>query len=632
MAGVAGAISSGFRNEPKIAAAPSMPAAAPDIDLGQPEIGDEFGMGGEQFEKQLQLLQLQHAVLAEHLGLGGLAGRLLLEIEPLGVALGLAAVLGEQRDLDRGLGGDDVALLVGGRARLLGLLALLLRGLLLHIGGAQLAGELLALAGEQQFGRDRGFAEPDLLDVDAGAAAVDLRAFENRLFEHRAVLDRVEHAGRPRHLDERALVVRLLQRDRAAIDVAHERTDRGHENALVDLLLAADRGHHDRRILRRDLDDRAQLLRNLPALDLGVDRRIRGILGLLEGGGALGLGEVAARIDLQVDVAPGEAALEFERGDAGRDQRDVIGVAIEIIVVGRQRGVPDALAILGDEFGGEAAVVGLGGARLAVDPRALDARADDADRAGGHAGDRGVERRLLLGEAAQVIDVVVVGDDVPAVADEADLDLEQREIERIDAGLEHAELQALLAAMGHEIFGVEIFLIVLLGPGVGHDLTGRERLAVGGDDAPVEAVGHDDDRQEIDPVEHVEEDRDAERSRRDDLGLVAGLAVGRDEMAGRDIGEAVDLAHDADLARRNRDHAGREHLVERDDAEDEAQRRDQAEPPPPGERIGNDARREDRGHDRRDGDEDFRHGDRLLRRGAIGRGAPPPPDARRRAS
>ena len=153
-------------------------------------------MGGEQFEHQLQLLQLQHAVLAEHFGLRGLAGRLLFEEQPLGVAFRLAAVLREQRRLDGDLRGDEVALLVGGGARLLGLLPLLLRDLLLDIGGAQLPGELLALAREQQFGRNRRFAEPDLLDVDAGAAPVDLRALKNRLFENGAVLDRVEHARR----------------------------------------------------------------------------------------------------------------------------------------------------------------------------------------------------------------------------------------------------------------------------------------------------------------------------------------------------------------------------------------------------------------------------------------------------
>src|ERR1700722_20772105 len=226
-------------------------AAAADIDLRQPEIGDQLGMAGEQFQKQLELLQLQDAVLAEHLGLRRLARRLLLKIEALGVTFRLAAILGQQRDLHRGLRGDDVALLVGGGARLLGLLALFLRRLFLDIGGAQLTGELFALTGQQQFGRDRRFAEANLLDVDAGAAAVDLRAIENRLFQDRAILDGVEDTGRARHIDERAFVVGLLHGDRSAIDIAHQRADRGHENALIDFILAANRRHYDRRVLRR---------------------------------------------------------------------------------------------------------------------------------------------------------------------------------------------------------------------------------------------------------------------------------------------------------------------------------------------------------------------------------------------
>ncbi len=88
-------------------------------------------------------------------GLRGLAGGLLFEEQPLGVAFRLPALLRELRGLDRDLRGDEIVLPVGGGARLLGLLALLLRDLLLDIGGAQLPGELLALAGEQQFRRNR---------------------------------------------------------------------------------------------------------------------------------------------------------------------------------------------------------------------------------------------------------------------------------------------------------------------------------------------------------------------------------------------------------------------------------------------------------------------------------------------
>ena len=166
----------------------------------------------------------------------------------------------------------------------------------------------------------------------------------------------------------------------AAVDVAHDRTDRRHDDALIDLVLPADRGDHDGRVLRRDLNDGAQLLRDFPAFDLGVDRRVRRFRRLGESRCALALGEVASRVDLQVDVAAGESALEFERGDARRNQRHVIGVAVEVVVVGRQRPVPHALAELGDQFGGEPVGFGARGARLAVDAGALHRGAHDADR------------------------------------------------------------------------------------------------------------------------------------------------------------------------------------------------------------------------------------------------------------
>ena len=182
-------------------------------------------------------------------------------------------------------------------------------------------------------------------------------------------------------------------------------------------------------------------------------------------------------------------------------------------------------------------------------------------------------------QAAQIVDIVAIGDDVLAVLDIADLDLKKREIQRIDAGFQDAELQALLAAMGHEIFGVEKFLKIGVRPGVGHDLAGVERLAVVGDDAAIKAVRDEDHGQQIDPIEDVEENRDAERSRRNDLGLIAGLAARGDDMARRDIGEAVDFAHDPDLVGGNRNDAGLQNLIERDKPENEPQRR---RSPPPG--------------------------------------------------
>ena len=134
-----------------------------------------------------------------------------------------------------------------------------------------------------------------------------------------------------------------------------------------------------------------------------------------------------------------------------------------------------------------------------------------------------------------------------------------------------------------------------------------ERVAVVGENPAVEAVGHDDDGQQVDLVEHVEEDRNAERAGRNDFGLIAGLALGGDDVPRRDIGEAVDLAHDADLIGGDRNDAGREDLVERDHRENEPQPGDGARAPPPGERLRHDPRSQDRGEDRRRRDEYFLH-------------------------
>lgn len=105
---------------------------------------------------------------------------------------------------------------------------------------------------------------------------------------------------------------------------------------------------------------------------------------------------------------------------------------------------------------------------------------------------------------AQVKNIVVVDGDVAAVPDIADFDLEERQVERIDAGFEQAELQSLLAAVGHKVFGVQKFLRVAFRPGVGHDLASRQRVAVAGDNAAVETVGHHDHRQQVDAIENIE--------------------------------------------------------------------------------------------------------------------------------
>ena len=49
----------------------------------------------------------------------------------------------------------------------------------------------------EQLRRDRRLAEPDLLDVDAGLASLALDGCLDRLLDRLAVLDQVEHAGRP---------------------------------------------------------------------------------------------------------------------------------------------------------------------------------------------------------------------------------------------------------------------------------------------------------------------------------------------------------------------------------------------------------------------------------------------------
>jgi hypothetical protein len=87
----------------------------------------------------------------------------------------------------------------------------------------------------------------------------------------------------------------------------------------------------------------------------------------------------------------------------------------------------------------------------------------------------------------------------------AHLDLKQGGVDRVGARFEDRKLQAFLAAMRHEIFGVQHFRVFLVGPGVAHDVAGRKLGAVTRHNPPVETVRDRHDGEVAHVVEDVEE-------------------------------------------------------------------------------------------------------------------------------
>ncbi len=172
-----------------------------------------------ELQHQLELAQLHRGVGAEHLHLLLLA---LGDHRKL-VAVALAVIARGLRQLHRALhfdfGLDQFGLLIGRGLRLLGVDALLLRGLLLDEGLGELGGELFAPHRDQKFRRDGRFAEPHLADGDAGFAALGPDAALDLALDQRALVDQVEHLGRAVDRDDDRLAVRVEHRLAILIDL-----------------------------------------------------------------------------------------------------------------------------------------------------------------------------------------------------------------------------------------------------------------------------------------------------------------------------------------------------------------------------------------------------------------------------
>ena len=174
---------------------------------------------------------------------------------------------------------------------------------------------------------------------------------------------------------------------------------------------------------------------------------------------------------------------------------------------------------------------------------------DDADRVG---------RDL---EDVQVVGGQAVGGGVPG-GDHG----EDRGVDAVGAGGEDRELPTALTAAIEERGGV---LELIAGHRLAEHALGRDRRAVGGDHARDLAGRHRDQRHPLDLVLPAPQ-REVPAGRQQ-LGLVAGLAVGRDQAAGRQIA-AVALDDQAGLlladeaeAERDRDEGGRDQRSGDDD-------------------------------------------------------------------
>jgi hypothetical protein len=318
------------------------------------------------------------------------------------------------------------------------------------------------------------------------------------------VLDQVEHRHRPHRLALGPVRVDLGDGDRVAGDVADHRADAGRDDAVLDRRQVADRGDHDGRVLRRYLDDHAQLLRDVPALQLDEHGLVGGAL---RGGDVLrglALLDPTVLVDLQVDAASRVAALVDPGLGPGVDQRHVVGPQVEVKGTGIERRAPHPDAVLRHQ--GRAQVAGIH-ARQVGDVRAIDAGAPDValhhpDEAG-----RDHRRRPLL-----------------------DLDLPQVTVEPVAAGLQHRLLRAADAAVAEKVLGVEHLLGHLGVEGRGDEHAVRHGLAVERGELAIAAVGHGDDAELLDVVEDLQQ-RDEMEAGTKDPRLRPLLAVDGDDPA-----------------------------------------------------------------------------------------------------
>ena len=351
-------------------------------------------------------------------------------------------------------------------------------------------------------------------------------------------------------LDQRTVGIARGHPDLAAGDVAGDGADGRRQDALLDVLERADAAHHDGGVLRRDLDQRAQLQRDVPALHLHVDGLIDGVLGHGLWLGPLFLRDVALLIDRQIDHALGVAALVDLGADARVDQRHLVGLPVEVVGAGEQRLLPDADAALGNQRHGQSALdLGAlrGGRDLLLDAHGIGLHRvafHDADAAGGNDG-----RPRALGDphAKQVV------------------------VDAIAAGLQHGLLRSLEAAGGEKRFGIQ------------HrgDLVVRERRrdehafghrgAVDRGQFPVEAIWNVHDRKLLDLVQHMDQRNDVE-SGTEDAGLRAFLATDADDATARQLRYREDPVEVSDAVVADVDER---RGAEQGDARDQQQRREQ---------------------------------------------------------
>ena len=131
-----------------------------------PDQRNDLGLVLDGLEELLDEGDGQHPILPEHVGLRPLPLGNLLELELLALAAKLCRVPVLLGDLNTDHRFDELVLLLGSRARLLGFDPLRLRLLLLLVGDLKLVGQLLAQPRDQQLRRQGRITELDLLDDD----------------------------------------------------------------------------------------------------------------------------------------------------------------------------------------------------------------------------------------------------------------------------------------------------------------------------------------------------------------------------------------------------------------------------------------------------------------------------------
>ncbi|MBV9054619.1 MAG: hypothetical protein JO196_19680 [Hyphomicrobiales bacterium] len=132
--------------------------------------------------------------------------------------------------------------------------------------------------------------------------------------------------------------------------------------------------------------------------------------------------------------------------------------------------------------------------------------------------------------------------------------------------------------MGEEILGIEKSLIVLLRPGIRHDLTGRKGHAVTRHDAAIKSLRNRHERKVFERVDDVEKRDNPEGAGRNDLSLISGFPIRRDQATIWKICESIKLTNDTDLVRRDADHARFEHGDDRRQYQKTARNLDLARP------------------------------------------------------